>query len=181
MSDVAPTSTPPHMHDEDEDVPCYRHPDRLTAIRCVTCDRPICIEECATTAAVGFKCPDDARTSRAARGEVPTSRLLRGSLAGIATALVLGVVLAYFSPAFLGIILAYLAGLAIGEATRRGSGGFRDPTLAKVAGWAAFIGVLALPLLSVIGNLDQPADLARLFWPFIAAVAAAVGAYSRAV
>jgi len=39
---------------------CYRHPDRVTGLRCSRCGRPIC-GECAVPAAVGQLCPDDAR------------------------------------------------------------------------------------------------------------------------
>lgn len=41
-------------------VTCYRHPDRETGLRCSRCDRPIC-GECVRPAAVGQRCPDDAR------------------------------------------------------------------------------------------------------------------------
>ncbi|MDO8307594.1 MAG: rhomboid family intramembrane serine protease [Actinomycetota bacterium] len=36
---------------------CYRHPDRVTGIRCTRCERPIC-PECMIAASVGFQCPD---------------------------------------------------------------------------------------------------------------------------
>jgi membrane associated rhomboid family serine protease len=39
---------------------CYRHPDRVTGLRCSRCGRPIC-GECAQPAPVGQLCPDDAR------------------------------------------------------------------------------------------------------------------------
>ena len=39
---------------------CYRHPDRVTGLRCSRCGRPIC-GECVVPAAVGQLCPDDAR------------------------------------------------------------------------------------------------------------------------
>ena len=39
---------------------CYRHPDRVTYVRCTRCDRPICPEDM-IPAAVGFQCPDDVK------------------------------------------------------------------------------------------------------------------------
>ncbi|RZS91240.1 membrane associated rhomboid family serine protease [Motilibacter rhizosphaerae] len=39
---------------------CYRHPDRVTYVRCTRCGRPICPEDM-IPAAVGFQCPDDVR------------------------------------------------------------------------------------------------------------------------
>jgi hypothetical protein len=169
------TAPSPQQIDEDEDVPCYRHPSRLTALRCVTCDRPICGEECAIPAAVGFKCPDDARIPRAARALVPTKGLVLGAAAGIASAAVFGLLLEVFRLPFLGIILAYVAGLVIGDLTRRASGGYRDPLLARIAGAAAFIGLLVFPVLAGLPSFT----LQELFWPLVAAVFAAVGAYSR--
>lgn len=167
--------------DDPETLPCYRHPDRETALACVTCDRPICTE-CAVQAAVGFKCPDDARQSRAARAVVPAHRLVLGIAAGTFTAFVGGTVLATVNVAFFGIILAYLLGMGVGEVTRRASGGYRDPLLARAAIFSAFAGVFLFPLLGLLGNLtDSSGGGISIGFAFtlIAAVAAAFGANNR--
>lgn len=163
--------------DEDPDLEhCYRHPDRETALQCITCERPICVD-CAIAGPVGFKCPDHGRTSRAERGVVPPTRLVRGVAAGGVVALVLGYLLTVFQVAFLGIILAWLAGTAVGEVTRRASGGYRDPLLARLAAASAAIGILALP----IAWLALGATPGQWFaWKLLGAAAAAYGAFNRA-
>lgn len=170
------------VHDDDDDpetFACYRHPGRTTALRCIECERPICVD-CAVQGPVGFKCPDCARTSRAARGVVPVHRMARGVVAGIVVAFVLGTLLYFVNIPFLGLVLAYFAGAAVGTVTRRASGGYRDPHLARVAAGAAAAGFLAVPLLTLLAA-DSPSGVAQfLVWRVLAAGVAAYGAYSRA-
>lgn len=46
------------MPESSAEVPtCYRHPDRVTYVRCTRCGRPICAE-CMRSAAVGHQCVD---------------------------------------------------------------------------------------------------------------------------
>lgn len=163
--------------DEPETFPCYRHPDRETALRCNSCERPVCVD-CAVQGAVGIKCPDCARTSRAARGVVPAHRLARGVIAGALVAIVAGTLLFYVDVPFLGIILAYLAGLGVGEVSRRASGGYRDPMLARAAAVSAGVGMLALPVALLVSRGGGSAQF--LVWSLIAAAAAAYGAWNRA-
>jgi hypothetical protein len=166
----------PEVDDDHETFMCYRHPSRETALRCLECDRPICVD-CANHGPVGIKCPECARTSRAARGVVPTTRLVRGLVAGTVVAIVLGTILYVAPTSFFGIILAYLAGMATGEVTRRASGGYRDPVLARGATIAAAVGVLTLP---VLDSLAAGAVHPSFVWTLLAGVAAAFGAHSRA-
>lgn len=165
-------------HDDDPETwPCFRHPDRETALRCNSCERPVCVD-CAVQGAVGIKCPECARTSRAARGAVPVHRMARGIVVAISVAAVLGAILTAVRIAFLGIILAYLAGIAIGEAARRASGGYRDPLLARAAAAAAAIGFLALPVARVV--MAGGGGGTYLAWSAVAAGFAAYAAYQRA-
>jgi len=41
----------------DESTTCYRHPDRLAAVACQRCERPICTD-CMSQASVGHHCPE---------------------------------------------------------------------------------------------------------------------------
>jgi hypothetical protein len=166
--------------DEPETFACYRHPDRQTALRCKDCDRPICVD-CAVQGAVGIKCPDCARTSRAARAVVPLAKLVRGALAGAVVAFALGAVLFFVNVGYLGILAAFLAwlvGMAVGEATRRGSGGYRDPMLARIAAVAAAAGMLAFPAMAILAN--GGASPRYLAFTVLAAAVAAYGAFQRA-
>ncbi|MCW2923321.1 MAG: hypothetical protein JWM98_725 [Thermoleophilia bacterium] len=170
------------VHDEDDEtLHCYRHPARETSLQCVECERPICIETCAVQAAVGFKCPEHARTSRAARGVVPTARLVRGLVAGAVVALVLGAALAFAPVPFFRILLAYGVGIVTGEAARRASGGYRDPVLARGAAMFAAIGVAALPVVFLVGDdFSSPRVVTYAVFSLLAVGAAAAGAFSRA-
>jgi len=69
--------------DDEDDLPCYRHPGTLTALACSECDRPIC-GDCARHAPVGLRCPDCAPRPR--RSAPPA---LLGFAALIVTAVVL--------------------------------------------------------------------------------------------
>jgi len=71
-------------------VGCYRHPERMTGIRCQRCHRPIC-GECMQPASVGFQCPRcvgrDRATTRAPRTRYGAG--LRNGAGGSATKVVM--------------------------------------------------------------------------------------------
>lgn len=174
----AGSDVPAVAHDEDDEVlHCYRHRDRETALQCLSCDRPICVD-CATHAPVGIKCPECSRTPRAARGAVPHGRLVAGVSTGAVTGLALGTLLALVHVPLLGFILAYGVGVAVGTATRRASGGFRDPALARAASISAAVGVLLLPALRTVAS--GGGGVTGLAFTAVAAIFAAVAAHQRA-
>lgn len=177
MTAAPPTAPPPDVDDDDpEELPCYRHPDRMTALQCIECERPICTE-CAVTAAVGFKCPDDARVSKAARAAVPSSRILTGAATSLVVALAITAVVAFFGIGFFTIIIGYLTGMAAGELGRRASGGFRDAGLSLLVAIAAGVGTVALPIALFLA--DGADNLAYLIFHLLAGVAAALAAAQR--
>jgi hypothetical protein len=166
------------QHDDDEDLPCYRHPDRLTALACITCERPIC-PECAIAAPVGFKCPECAKQPRAALGKVPTARLVMGSAAATFVAFALGTALSNIRFGYIGFILSFLFGMLIGEIARRAAGGYRDSHLAVIASVAAAGGLLwAVGFNVFLRNVHY--DVASLVFAFIGAAVAAYAAHNRA-
>ncbi|MCU1677665.1 MAG: hypothetical protein JWM93_2423 [Frankiales bacterium] len=109
----------------DGSVGCYRHPDRLTRIRCTRCDRPIC-PECMVPASVGFQCPDDVREGHKSM-RAATPRTLTGARAGlrpgsITVGLIVVNVLAFLlqesQPGFTGKYLLYGYGVEQGQTYR---------------------------------------------------------------
>lgn len=175
---MAPAATSGTEHDDDpEELPCYRHPNRLTALQCIECERPICTE-CAVAAAVGFKCPDDARVSRAARAAAPPVRIAMGTVAALVVAVGGGLLLALFGIGFLLLFIAFGLGALVGIVARRASGGYRDQTLANLAAGAAALGMLLFPALDLLsGSPFGVGDGYRL----LAGVIAAAAAHQRAL
>ena len=165
----------PAADDDERDEYCYRHPKRATALACLECGRPICVD-CAQHGAVGLRCPECAHMPRAARGVIPRTALARGTGAALIVAIVLGVVLWAANIPFLMLIAAYVGGALTGAAARRASGGFRDAALARSAAICAAIGFGALPGLALL----QGAPLGALLFDVLGVAIAAWAAWDRA-
>lgn len=74
--------------------PCYRHPDRMTGIRCIRCERPICTDDM-VPASVGFMCPDDVRAGQRTQRQPRTTfggRLAEGGLSVTAVLVLLNAI-----------------------------------------------------------------------------------------
>ena len=51
---------------------CFRHPDRVSYVKCTRCARPIC-PDCMISASVGFQCPDCVHGAAASAPRLKTS------------------------------------------------------------------------------------------------------------
>lgn len=153
----APTVSPPT---------CYRHPGRETWVTCVRCERPIC-PDCMVQAAVGFQCPDCARTGREPRrvARTPLGGPLR-SRPGLVTItlIVINVVVFLLEQLQVRVQREYAlrpasglphpyAGVAGGEYYRLLTAMFLHAGVAHIVFnmWALF--VVGMPLESLLGRL----------------------------
>jgi membrane associated rhomboid family serine protease len=90
---------------------CYRHPDRVTYVRCQRCGRAIC-GECQTPAPVGVICPECMREQRAAAPRVRSNVLRRftGSRQPVVTYAIMAVCVVVF-------LAQWITGLSGGPVT----------------------------------------------------------------
>ncbi len=140
---------------------CTRHPKNETNIRCGRCEEAIC-PDCLVHSPVGMRCPDCARVNRVPTYDVTLPYLLRGITAGLAAALLLGVVFYFAAQALFNIVLfsgipmlniifpivhvvvTAAIGLAIGEAVSLATNRKRGMRLKIVS--AACVFVASIPL-----------------------------------
>ncbi|MGB9739770.1 MAG: hypothetical protein ACP5UR_13920 [Chloroflexus sp.] len=103
-----------------ETLVCYRHPQRETGLRCISCGRPIC-PECARATPVGQICPECARERTPVNYQVgPTQLLVAGVVVliyALLVTLVAGVVIGWAG--FFGFIVAFLLGPMTGNLLSR--------------------------------------------------------------
>lgn len=180
-----PTPLPvPHLEVEEPDVAtakveparyCYRHPKRETGLRCITCDRPICMQ-CAQHTPVGYRCPQCIREAQ----DVFFSANVLDYLMTAAVTLVLAVIAGYIALrlGFFVIFIGPAAGTLIGRIAfrvgRRRHGRYL-PQL--VAGLVAVGGLLPVALPLLLGGAPITAVGFRLLWPLIYVFLATGAAY----
>jgi len=139
---------------------CYRHPDRVTSLRCYNCERPICMS-CANKTPVGYICPECQRMAEDAFYNSRPADYLIAALVSLPISLVAGFLMVnFFSGGFLFFILIFFisgaVGSFIGRITKRAIGGRRGRYLPGLVVAMMILGVAipALPLLLgvVTGN-----------------------------
>jgi hypothetical protein len=161
---------------------CYRHPDRVTSLRCYNCNRPICIS-CAKKTPVGYICPECQREAEDAFYNNKPADYLIAALVSLPISLLAGYLMVnFFSGGFLFFILIFFVsgavGSFIGRITKRAIGGRRGRYLPALVVAMMILGVLipALPILLAVifGNVG---GLVALLGPGIYLFVASSAAY----
>ncbi|MDQ6670757.1 MAG: B-box zinc finger protein [Chloroflexota bacterium] len=121
-------------------VPCARHPNTPTVLRCGRCTTPIC-PRCLVSTPVGARCPTCAGVKRFAT-LLKAPDLARAVGYGLAVSAAGTLVLALIPLlAILGPLIAYMViGFVTGEAVSRGANRKRAPELGPIAVACLFVG-----------------------------------------
>jgi hypothetical protein len=122
---------------------CVNHPKVETRLTCSNCGDPICTR-CMVTTAVGQKCPSCARQSGRAKGNPEPQLLARSFGAGLAAAVLGGIVLV--AVPFAGLLLALAHGFVVGAAVRWAARRRTHTWLGVAAAVAVLVGLAGLVL-----------------------------------
>ena len=135
------------------EVPCANHPNRLTAVRCSTCGKPIC-PDCMVFSPVGVKCREDARQARSAMVTLHGDRWVKAIAAalGAGTAIGFGYYFLLRGLGFFFFIFFVAAGIGylVGEAVQRASGHYHGVETAAIAAAGTIWAFVFPPLLGAI-------------------------------
>ncbi len=152
---VSQPPTPPKptiTEDEEFELFCYRHPDRSTALRCYTCNRPIC-SACTNKTPVGYICSE---CKYKAEEKFFTASKLDYVLAAIVSfvlSLIAGAIVVRLGSGFFLILIIFFVGGAvggfIGKLTHRVIGGRRGRYIPPLVAAMVILGVVipAMPYL----------------------------------
>jgi hypothetical protein len=136
-------------------IPCARHPQEQTRLRCVECETPVC-PKCMVMYEVGFKCPDCAKKRPSHAEQVAGWQgltaaglaLLAGFLYGWVHPwlMAIGMIRIYGIPV-LALLLAYGLGMAAGNGIQRIIGYKLQRRLSWTVMLSALVGVMMSPFL----------------------------------
>jgi tetratricopeptide (TPR) repeat protein len=132
---------------------CYRHPERITSLRCYNCNNPICIS-CANKTPVGYICPDCQREAEDVFFNSKPLDYLIAVLVSLPISLLAGYLMVnFFSRGFLFFIIIFFVsgavGSFIGRITKRAIGGRRGRYLPGLVVAMMILGVV-IPAIPVI-------------------------------
>lgn len=158
---------------------CYRHPNRATGLRCITCNRPICTK-CAQHTPVGYRCP---QCIREAQDVFFTAGIVDYLIVAVVT-LILALLAGALAPrlGFFVIFIGPAAGSIIGRiafrVARRRHGRYLPHLVAALVALGGFLPV-GFPL--ILALLFGSGSVARLglglLWPIIYVFLATGAAY----
>lgn len=150
---------------------CYRHPNRQTGLRCITCNRPICMS-CAKHTPVGYRCP---QCIREAQDVFFSAGFLDYAIVAVVT-LVLAVIAGLIAPrlGFFVIFIGPAAGTLIGRLAFRVARRRHGRYLPQLVAALVAVGGLLLPALSL---LSGGGSLFGLLWPLVYVFLATGAAY----
>jgi hypothetical protein len=147
-----------------EEVPCARHPDVMTTLRCGRCGTPIC-PRCMVQTPVGARCPKCARLYKLPTFRVSPAYYARAVGTALGMAAVTGVVwgilsnfVGFFFLGILNLLLAAGVGYVIGEVVGLAVNRKRGRWLAAVGG----VGVAAAYLVNIFTFGRVPFDIFRI-------------------
>ncbi len=111
VSTPPPPAEPDH-HDHEELV-CYRHANRPTALRCYTCGKPIC-SQCAVKTPVGYRCPDCIREAEEVFFNARVTDYIIAPLVSLPLSLLAGFLLLQVGGSFFFILIIFFIAGAVG-------------------------------------------------------------------
>ncbi len=149
------SNQPAKPEEEAFELHCYRHPDRVTSLRCYSCNKPICVS-CTNKTPVGYICPEcKYEAEEKFFNARPLDYLIAGGVSFILS-LIAGVIVVRFGGGFFWILLVlFFAGAVggfIGKLTQRVIGGRRGRYLPYLVAAMVIVGVVipALPYLLAV-------------------------------
>lgn len=160
-SAISSASTPESTTTEEEfELFCYRHPNRSTALRCYSCNRPIC-SSCTNKTPVGYICGE---CKHEAEEKFFSASKLDYVIAGIVSfilSLIAGAIVVRLGSGFFMILIIFFVGGAvggfIGKLTQRVIGGRRGRYIPHLVATMVILGVVipAMPylLLVLVGGI----------------------------
>lgn len=145
---------------------CTNHPQRGTVLRCGKCERPMCTD-CLIHTPVGLRCRQCANIRPSPIYDVKAGRLLLATAAGLAVAVVAGmVVFAFVRPFALWLSWAY--GLLVGEAVSAAANRKRGPNLQLITIASIIVGAVAGKYWPLILAAFAPAGAGGYAWTLLA-------------
>lgn len=122
------------------EVQCSYHPEVMTRLRCSRCGKPIC-PRCSVRTPVGLRCPDCAGVRGLPTYATGSSVLVRAGAAGLALAVVAGVIWGFFPD--WGFYLGLILGFGVAELIARQANNKRGVDLQVLAIAIVLVGLVA--------------------------------------